>query len=225
MAPLAVAGLFPAFYLAPQRRDDARFLYEPAVERLGLGAPADRLALPGPRMTGLAIVLAREFGDLDLADRLLQAVDRLYEPTWDRDRGEFTWGFGLGEPHPRGQYNALMAAAEAMTESAWTRLFNDAHPQRFREPTVVGVEFPALTLRQAWWDAERQRLTLATSPQSEAMEGRTTSFQIENLDPAADWNIEIDGSATPTRWLAAGAVAIDTTVGRHRIEVFARRPA
>ncbi len=223
-APLAVAGLFPAFYLAPQRRGDARCLYEPAVEGLGLGAPADQLALPGPRMTGLATVLAREFGDLELADKLMQAVDRMYEPTWDRERGEFTWGFGLGEPHPRGQYNALMAAAEAMTERAWTKLFNDAHPQRFREPTVAGVDFPSVALRQAWWDAERQRLTLATSPQSEAVEGRATSFRIENLDPGVDWDVDIDGAATSTRRLAGGAVGIDTTVGRHRIEIIARRP-
>ncbi len=223
MAPLAVVGLFPAFYLTPQHRGDGRRLYEPAAERLRLSAPADQLALPGPRLTGIATVLAREFGDRELADKLFHAVDRTCEPTWDRERGEFTWGFGLGEAHPRGQYNALMAAAEAMTERAWTHLFNDAHPQRFCEPTVVGVDFPLMSLSQAWWDAARQRLTLATSAQNQSVEGRATSFRIENLEPGVDWEVEIDGAATSARRLASGALGIDTTLGRHRIEILPRR--
>ncbi len=45
--------------------------------------------------------------------RLAAAIEASYEPSWDMTRGEFTWGLGLDEPHPRGQFNAFLAAAEA----------------------------------------------------------------------------------------------------------------
>jgi hypothetical protein len=31
----------------------------------------------------------------ELDARLSRAIDAQFEPTWDRDRGEFTWGLGL----------------------------------------------------------------------------------------------------------------------------------
>ncbi len=220
MAPVGIAGLFPSFYLAPQNRADARAMYDAGVEQLGLSTTRPS-ALPGPRMTGIVIALSREFGSAAVGDALLEAADGRYEPIWDRQRGEFTWGFGFGEPHPRGQYNATMATAEAMSEGAWTRLFNDPRPRRFEEPTVVGVDFPAVTLRQAWWDAERARLTLATSPQNESVAGRPTSFSVTNLAIGPNWQVAIDGRSRPGHRLPNGDVQIQTTIGRHRIEVHA----
>ena len=88
------------------------------IGALGDGPPT----VIGERNTGVALLLAREWGLDDVASRLATAADATYEPTWDTDRGEFTWGFGLGEEHPRGQFNAIMAAAEAVTAGAWAAL-------------------------------------------------------------------------------------------------------
>ena len=57
-------------------------------------------AMMGPRFTALALMLARNWGVTDLGDVLQAATDELYPPTWDYVRGEMTWDFGLGEPHP-----------------------------------------------------------------------------------------------------------------------------
>ena len=64
-------------------------------------------------------------------------------------RGEFTWGFELDEPHPRGQYNGTMAAAQVATEQAWTRLATVGPGTRFTEPTVVDVDFPTVALTRS----------------------------------------------------------------------------
>lgn len=112
----------------------------------------------------MTMFLAREWGVHDLADALQASADARYQPTWDKVRGEFTWGFELDEPHPRGQYNGHMAAAEVMTEGAWSCLANVGSEARFVEPTVVGVDFPRLAMRQAVWDAGEQVMALTTQP-------------------------------------------------------------
>ena len=112
--PVGRAGLFPAYFLAPQKPAEARALFEAGLAQSGRWIRALRTSLLGPQRTPMIIHLAREWGLENLADRLQQAANNAYEPSWDRERGEFTWGFQLNEEHPRGQFNASMAAAEAV---------------------------------------------------------------------------------------------------------------
>ena len=141
------AALFSCFYSSAQVPDDARRLFEAASESAGLTAdPLSRLRdLRGP---AIALALSREWRIPDLEGRLSRAVDAQFEPTWDHDRGEFTWGLGLNEEHPRGQYNAFLATAEASSPGAWTRL--SAAPLEAC-PQVVGVDFPNVALARARW--------------------------------------------------------------------------
>jgi len=97
----------------------------------------------------LGLVLAHEFGDQDVEMRLRENVEVRFEPGWDRSTGEFTWGFGLGEPVPRGQLNAVIMMAEVGDHGAWSRLFNRPNLAKFQEPAVSGVDFPALGISQA----------------------------------------------------------------------------
>ena len=61
---------------------------------------------------GLAFALATEFGDRVARDRLERSRRRA--PSSPRGTAlEFTWGFGLKEPHPRGQMNATIMVGEA----------------------------------------------------------------------------------------------------------------
>ena len=134
-------------------------------------------------------------------DPLAAAVDEHYEPTWDPSRGEFTWGFQLDEPHPRGQYNGTMAAAQIATEGSWWRLANVGPGDRFTEPTVVDVDFPAVALREARWDADpgTRTGTLTVTPVAIGDPGGTTSFRITNV-------------AAPPRWTAEGVLAADVVL-------------
>jgi len=217
--PVSLGGLFPAYYLATQQPADARALFEAALFQMGLtdlGAP---IAPPGPRGTAIVIHLAREWGMAALADALGQAADERYEPTWDREGGEFTWGFGLDEEHPRGQYNAAMAAAEAMTEGAWHRLAQVLPSERFNQPTVTGIDFPDFTLTQAWWDGERRRLVLTSTGRAEADTRKPTTFRVTNLGDPSGWTVEAEDGGPVESSAVDGDLEVRTTIGTHRLVV------
>ncbi len=151
------AALTTAFYVAPQEAQEARRLFDAACRSARLDEDPD-LPLIAGRGPGSALVLAREWGLTDLEERLVSAIDASYEPTWDDDRGEFTWGMGLDEEYPRGQFNAFLATAEAAGPGRWTAL--SAAPME-RCPQVVDVDFPRVALRRAEWVDGTLRLGLA----------------------------------------------------------------
>ena len=142
------AALTTAFYAAPQAPADARRLFEAGYTSLGLDRSDPRLPLRPSRAFGSSLLLAREWSIPDLERRLVDAIEASYEPTWDQERGEHTWGMGLDEEHPRGQFNAFLAAAEAAGPGAWERL--SAGPLE-PCPQVVGVDFPEIALDRAEW--------------------------------------------------------------------------
>ena len=96
--------------------------------------------------------------------RIWAAADEHTEPTWNRDAGEFTLGFGLGEEHPRGQWNARAMAGWVCTTGAWSDVFNGPNLAKFDQPTVVDVDFPRVAMSTARWDGTA--LHLAASPQN-----------------------------------------------------------
>jgi hypothetical protein len=98
----------------------------------------------------------------------------------------------LGEAHPRGQYNGTMAAAQVATEGSWWRLANVGPGDRFAEPTVIGVDFPAVALREARWDAGSGELTV--TPVGIGRARARTTFRVTNV-------------ADPAKWAVAGPVA------------------
>jgi hypothetical protein len=213
------AGMVPAIYLAPQEPEGARRLFEAGMRQLGLWEPAGPVTLPGPRASATALWLAREWDLRAVTDALAPAIDAEYEPTADAERGEFTWGFTLGEEHPRGQYNGTMAAAQIATEGSWWRLANVGPGTRFSDPTVVGVEFPALALDEAWWDPERGVLSVGTVPIRDDAEPRRTSFEVVNLDDPAAWEV-VDEHDQPVETTASDrGLEVVTTLARHRLRV------
>ncbi len=179
----------------------------------GMASPAE---LPGPQRTPMLIHLAKECGLVALADAVQDASDEYYEPTWDRERGEFTWGFRLGEEHPRGQFNAAMAAAEVMSEGAWWRLFNLGPGERYGQPTVCGIDFPGMTLTQAWWGADEARLLLATDTVNDCAVGQPTRFRIANLDEPSAWTVESPDGAPITTATVGPELEVTTVTGSHR---------
>ena len=106
------AALTTSFYAAPQEPEDARRLFDAGCASIGFDREIEAPLRPS-RAAGSSLLLAREWGLDDLEERLVGAIEASYEPTWDDASGEFTWGLRLDEPHPRGQFNAFLAAAEA----------------------------------------------------------------------------------------------------------------
>jgi hypothetical protein len=179
------AALTTAFYAAPQRGDDARRLFDAGCASLDL----ERLPLRPSRAIGSSLALAREWGVEELGRQLERAIEASYEPTWDLERGEFTWGMGLGEPHPRGQFNAFLAAAEATTAGLWERL--SAAPIGSC-PQVVDVDLPTMALNRAEWIGSS--LYLGLRPLREDPRVYTT-FRVVGVEPR-QWDLSgIDGAA------------------------------
>ena len=208
----AFAGAIPAIYLAPQVPDAARQLWDAARLQLGMLDVQGPLPVIGPRMTAMSLLLAREWGVTDVADALQAACDEHYPPTFDAERGECTWDFDLGEEHPRGQYNAMMAAAGVMTEGAWSRLSNEPSTARFDDPTVSGVDFPSVALSRAEWDGAA--LHLALQPMNDRVAGQATSFRVSGLDNPNRFDVRgasvrVDGAD----------LVVETTIEAHTLIV------
>ena len=182
------AALTTAFYAAPQMPLDARRLFDAGCSAVGLdGEPA--LPLRASRAYGSSLLLAREWGMTELAEKLSAAIDASYEPTWDRGVGEFTWGMGLNEPHPRGQFNAFLAAAEAGGPGMWERL--SATPVKSC-PQIVGVDFPNVALTRAEWIYGALHLRLAPLVENPRVR---TNFQLIGAEPR-QWDLTAPDGTT-----------------------------
>ncbi len=180
------AALTTSFYAAPQVPEDARRLFDAGSAMLGWDRP---LAVPlsANRGAGSSLLLAREWGLDDLAERLATAIEASYEPTWDTTLGEFTWAMGLNEPYPRGQFNAFLAAAEAVAPGLWTRL--SAAPLEAC-PQIVDVDFPAMAFTRAEWIGGNLHLRLAPLREDR---NAFTSFRLVGAEPR-QWDVHgLDG--------------------------------
>ena len=98
-----------AFYAAPQVPDDARALWDAACLSAGFTGEL-QVPIPAGRAYGSSLLLAREWGDTEMETRLADAIEASYEPTWDHERGEFTWGLGLDEEHPPDPVDLVVVA-------------------------------------------------------------------------------------------------------------------
>jgi hypothetical protein len=213
----AGSGLGPAFLILPQDRELASFIYEASANAAGWNNP--RVAAR-PNSTGL--LMAREMGDETAIARLSAAAEQAYDPRFFGDHGEkFGWWFRLNEGYPRGQRSAMMMVSEVGQGGDWARAFEVPHMDKFDAPTVEGVDFPALGIRQAWNDVESGTLYVGTYSSTPDRRGSETSWQVTNLpNPDAVFVIcdgqpferfEVEGS---------GTIRIDTDIDSHQFHIF-----
>lgn len=189
--PVSLA-LTTSFYAAPQEPADAQRLFTAAYQSIGLGSdPA--LPLRVGRGFPSALLLAREWGLTELEERVAAAIEASYEPRWDEATGEFTWGLGLDEPHPRGQFNAFLAAAEAGGAGRWTAL--SAAPIE-PCPQIVDVDFPTLALNRAEWVDGALHLGLAPLREDPK---KLTTFRLIGAEPRLWYLSGIDGATMDTK--------------------------
>ena len=207
-----------AWYLSAQKPEVARRLFEWVASTYHWSDDQPIPSLRDPRTHALGLVLAREFGATHVERRLHELAEERFEPTWDGERSEFTWGFGLGESVPRGQLNATIMTAEVLTAGAWWRLFNRPNVSKFDEPTASGVDYPVLGIAQAWYDAERRRLAVTTYAADPARRGAPTRFRVTGLRSLNGLRLERDGQPLH-EWkpVGAGAIEISTTAAAHQL--------
>ena len=209
-------------WILPTKPDDARVLVDWAIDRIGWRsdeAIEDQGDKPfAQRVLIYGQMFAREYGDGALSAKLSAYAEANFEPTWDEATGEFTWGFGLNEPYPRGQINAMAALAEALSEGAWQRLYAEPNLHKFIEPTVTGVDFPNFCLSQAVYDVDRRHLVIASDRGIPSAAGQPTTFRVTNVDPD-NCTVMADGAVSDDWRSVEGDIEISTTVGEHTFTV------
>ena len=174
--------------------------------------------LPDKRFNALAYALATEFGDEVARTRLAAFAESTLEPRWDG--GEFTWGFGLNEIHPRGQMNATLMVGEAGGEGAWSRIFNEPNLRKFDQPTVVGVDYPAVGISEAWYDEAARTLTVTTDVGDASRLGQPTAFRITNVRDPQRVSVVRDGGDFSNWWTLPGEeIQIVTDINVHTFQI------
>ena len=200
----------PGWYLAPQRREVAESAWGLGAALSGAAGDGPVSLLGNPAMGVTLVQLAGEFADASTKDRIWAAADELFEPTWSVDSGEFTFGFGLHEDHPRGQWNARAMAGWVCVAGAWSDVFNRPNLTKFDEPTIVGVDFPRVALREASWDGTSLRL--AAAPQNASTRGTRTTMRVTNVAPGAWELVRPDGNPVALARDAGGDLVLEVTV-------------
>jgi hypothetical protein len=204
---------------------DRRFaerIYEGCVKRYGKRHPDGSLQiLLGPDFTGdlplsdlwgeaAALACAQELGDWDTHDALKLYMDTHYQPT--RTDGEAYYTFGLDEPWPRGIPNHIIQWSWAGEPGSLKRMYTRPDKEKFHRPTVQGVDFPDLTVRQA--HNESGVFHLAVDAGRPGAQGKDTRFRVTNLDPAATREVTWGGEPCNS-WTEVGPteIEISTKVG------------
>ena len=209
-------GLNTAHLLLPQNRELATLIYEAVANAAGWRTrPGD---LP-PNTNGL--LLAKELGDAQVAERLQAAADRTAEPRAFGDQQEqFGYFFNNKEGHPRGQGSAMLMAAEVASPGDWTRAFETPHLDKYTAPTVEGIDFPALGVSQAWNDRNTGVLKVATYAAAPDRRGGDTSWRVTNLPNTGEVRVRLNGQPfTRFEVTGPGTIRIDSTIDAHRFEI------
>jgi hypothetical protein len=161
-----------------------------------------------------AMATAYELGDMETYDALKAYVDRAWQPI--HADGEFGYHFNLGEAWPRGIINHILGFSSAGGPGSTRRLYNEPNAKKFTQPTLSGVDYPNLTVRQAFYDEARKQLAIAIAPGQDASPmGSPTRLTISNLG-GSDTRVAIDGVESDdfTR-IDADTIVINTSVGEH----------
>jgi hypothetical protein len=212
-----VGLIAPGWYLAPQRREVGEAAWSFGAMLSGAAGDGPVGLLDNPTLGVMLAQLAGEFAEPSVKARVWEAADAHFEPTWSPDSGEFTFGFGLGEEHPRGQWNARAMAGWVCTPGAWSSVFNRPNLTKFSEPEVVGVDFPRVALREAAWTGSVLRLSAA--PQRSSVRGSRSAVRVVGA-PAGDWTMtRPDGEVVPLGRDATGALVVELVVDDSVAEV------
>ncbi len=161
---------------------------------------------------------AHELGDTETYNALRAYIDRAWQPI--HSDGEFAYHFNLGESWPRGIINHIQGFSLAGGAGSTKRLYTEPNWAKFDQPTLTGVDYPNLTVRQAYYDADRRALAIAVTPgQDSSQVGTPTTLKISNLGGATP-TVTVDGVASSDFTSGGpGEITVTTTVGAHTVLV------
>lgn len=217
----AYSALCLLHYIYPQDPQLGIDLYETSMHQLGWSnpkVPVVELA-DDPQMLSIALWMARELDDTPTRERLHEVCENRYQPRFFGDgNSHFAFWLDRGEKWPRGQINATLMMNECAAPGAWSRVFTSPNTTMHDEPTLHGVDYPAIGIRRTHNDIQRRTLEIDTFAATPSRRRTPTSFTVDNLPHPAAVSLRVDGRECDTwRRIQPGAVGIDLDVDSHRI--------
>lgn len=205
-----------AFYLLPQSTEIATQIYDATANAQGWRDPRKEI-----QPNNLGLVMAKALGDYTAAARLSAAAERASEPRWfGEDSDKFGWWFNYGEPYPRGQGSGQLMMTE-IAESNWIDVFKVRHLDKYRAPTLEGVDYPNLGVETAWNDKSSGVLHIATYAANRAYAGRQTSWLVSNLPNASEAVVICDGSTvTNVEIIDSNTIRVPSDIAQHQYQIY-----
>lgn len=172
---------------------------------------------------GFFATLAKEVGDLDTAEAILDYAHSSYKTKDDARGYRFEYNPG-DETYPANNTtDKLFAMAQSNRPNGLWKLHNEPWDRKaFGHPLLAGVDFPNVLVRQAVWDDKTETLLFTLEPSGD--EPVFTTFRIENiytnylslLHQNGEFRAAIDEHAQVagenTRNLDPGSIEISTTL-------------
>jgi hypothetical protein len=180
-----------ALQMSVHDRTFAERIYEGAIRKAHVEPDGAMRIVLGPEFVGpallddvwgqvAALACAYEFADWDRFEALKLHVDKNYGMT--RKDGEAYYTLSLDEPWPRGIPNHILQMTWAGEPGDYKKMYLEPNTAKFDQPTVEGVDFPSLTIRQACVDGAGT-LHVATDVGTPGAEGQATRFRVTRLAP------------------------------------------
>jgi hypothetical protein len=220
-------GIVLALRIAPLDPDEASRVYEALWRDHGVDDDEGWHLNWPPELTGPsgmndwvanagALAFARELNDVERLEGLRRWFDARYGPAFED--GEFFYTFGTGDPWRRGIANVWAAMAHVAESGAMRRLYGEPNMDRHSQPTVAGIDYPNLAVRQAYYDPEKDALVVGTVAGVGRL-GAPTAFKVTNLVDA-DRQVVVDGLPSDS-WdpIGRGEIRVRTTIGDHTFVV------
>ena len=215
-------GLAIAFYAKPQAPEFAELLYRGAVNFMKWDDPSiPIMSLPDPRMMALGLSVSREFGDEVTYERLKKHAEENFEPRFfGMNESQFGFWFNLGEAWPRGQLSALAMCSEVCDKGAWEKLFNEPNLTKYDSPSISGVDFPSVGVKQAWHDDDKGVLTFKILDGNKTKSNQPTKVCVSNIPNPEKVEVTCDGLIFKNFSVEDdGTLLINTDVDTHLFQV------
>ena len=213
-----------AFYVKPQDPEFAELLYREGVRFLKWDDTtepiSDQIGL-ADRMLALGLAVSKEFDDQLTYERLKLFAEKNFEPRFfGENNSQFGFWFNLGENWPRGQLSALAMCDEVSDPGGWEKLFNEPNLTKYHSPTIHGIDFPALGVKQAFHDDEQGLLVFQVIDGDKTKSQQKTKISISNIPKPDETEIFCDGKSFNEFSVdASGDIILRTDISAHLFHV------
>ena len=136
------------------------------------------------------------------------------------NESQFGFWFNLGEAWPRGQLSALAMCAEVCDKGAWEKLFNEPNLTKYDSPSISGVDFPSVGVKQAWHDDDKGVLTFKIIDGNRTKSNQPTKVSVSNIANPEEVEVTCDGLIFKNFSIEDdGTLLINTNVDTHLFQV------